>query len=351
MTAFIKAVKVIFTLTTYNYRKPKKVTIVDDFYPGNNNEKIPYKLFKPNIAEKHNLVIYPGASPFAEEHPGMIMLGSAFARAGYTTYMPRIPLLKELKLSDELIQSFHHFYNWLLNEKKMDHNDISVVGMSFSGALILKASFQLSMKNYPPKSIFAYGTYYDFESTIEFLTIGKININKTELSIKPNPWGLIVIFHNSLSHVDIGYDTTEIQRILSLRIQDKEDESNSECLKLPEKEQEIVNSILTGQPNDEVIRIVDLFREKLKQEYQSLSPRYWYKEVKSKVFIFHGANDSMVPYTESISLGEKIKNSELFISYLYEHREISSKKGYLFKVVEVWKMIKFFQKYIQYNEN
>ena len=55
-------------------------------------------------------------------------------------------------------------------------------------------------------------------------------------------------------------------------------------VEITEKEQEMVNCILSGQPNDEVIRIINLFREKLKQEYQSLSPRYWYKKVKSKVF-------------------------------------------------------------------
>ena len=59
----------------------------------------------------------------------------------------------------------------------------------------------------------------------------------------------------------------------------------------------------------------------------------------------------MVPFTESTLLAEKINNSELLISFLYEHREISTNRGILFKIKEVIKMINFFAFFFRYNEN
>ncbi len=351
MGAFIKAVKVVIALMTYRDRSSKKVTIIDRTYTGENDENIPIKIFKPKGKSTHNLVIYPGASPFGEEHPGMIMLGSVLSFAGFTIYMPRIPLLKELKINNDIVQSLHHFYNWLLLKEGLNHQNISLVGMSFSGAMVLKASFQNSMIKNPPKSIFVYGTYYDFDSSVEFLKTGKVTVNGSEIQITPHPWGLVVLFHNYLPFVDIGYDTSDIQRIISLRVRDKEKQAISESKNLPKTPQDIITNILSGTPNEEVSRIIQIFRKEMKKEYQSLSPRYWHHKIRSKVFIFHGANDSMIPFTESILLSEKIQNSELFISHIYEHREISTNKGYLFKLKEVWKMIKFFQKFIQYNEN
>ena len=44
-------------------------------------------------------------------------------------------------------------------------------------------------------------------------------------------------------------------------------------------------------------------------------------------------------------------SDKLFISYLYEHREISSNKGYFFKGVEIIKMVIFLGKFIKYNED
>ena len=73
--------------------------------------------------------------------------------------------------------------------------------------------------------------------------------------------------------------------------------------------------------------------------------------VNSKVFIFHGANDNMIPYTESLDLSKNIRDVEVFVSYLYEHKEIADNKNPLVKFLEIIKMIKFVYSYINYNEN
>ena len=39
-----------------------------------------------------------------------------------------------------------------------------------------------------------------------------------------------------------------------------------------------------------------------------LSPKIWAHHILNKVFIIHGANDSMVPYTESIQLAKILPN-------------------------------------------
>ena len=80
-----------------------------------------------------------------------------------------------------------------------------------------------------------------------------------------------------------------------------------------------------------------------------LSPENWIQKIKDKVFIMHGANDSMVPFTESIYLDEHLDNSTLLISFLYEHREISTDRGILFKIKEFIKLIRFNAEYIRYN--
>ena len=68
---------------------------------------------------------------------------------------------------------------------------------------------------------------------------------------------------------------------------------------------------------------------------KNLSPKYWVHKIKQKVFIFHGANDSIVPFTESIQLAEYIPNAELLISYLYTHKEIVKDTSSYFLLKEV----------------
>ena len=69
------------------------------------------------------------------------------------------------------------------------------------------------------------------------------------------------------------------------------------------------------------------------------------------MFILHGANDTMVPFTESTQLAEALPNSELFISRLYEHNEISMNRGIFFIFMETIKFINFYAKIFNHYEN
>jgi len=84
---------------------------------------------------------------------------------------------------------------------------------------------------------------------------------------------------------------------------------------------------------------------------EDISPSKICNKIDYKVFLMHGANDSMVPYTESIKLYENIKNSSLFLSGLYEHREISKGNSVIQKLIELKKMSSFFTHFMDYNEN
>ena len=84
---------------------------------------------------------------------------------------------------------------------------------------------------------------------------------------------------------------------------------------------------------------------------QDLSCKPICHKVLSKVFIFHGANDNMVPFTESIQLNQLITDSMLLISYLFEHKGLSSKSNIFFKIKEAIRLLRFFYKFDKYHAN
>ena len=72
------------------------------------------------------MILFPGASPTAEEHPSLSYLASALANIGFNVYIPRIPLLKRLDISDDNVEWFQNAYEQLLS-----HNDIILVILDF----------------------------------------------------------------------------------------------------------------------------------------------------------------------------------------------------------------------------
>jgi len=243
----------------------------------------------------------------------------------------------------------------MLNDKEIVHkkiqskDNIMIIGLSYGGASLLRATLDERMLNPVPKSILSYGTYFSIDSALDFFISGKINYQNKEYNIKPHEWGLIVMFYNFIDTIQTKYNKLKIKELLQHRIKD-EDQLMEECMtQLTDNEKKLVENILSGKLTDDLKVLINQMVEQNKELLTYLSPNSWIDKISNKVFIMHGANDSMVPFTESTLLHQNLSNSTLLISFLYEHKEISTNRGILFKLKEFIKLINFNAKYIRYN--
>ena len=343
------SIKYMISLMRFSKSIPSHIKVTDSTYIGLNGDKLPLKIIKSRNTLNRTLIIFPGASPTAEEHPGLLFLSSVLANIGFNIYIPRMPLLKKLNISEDNVNWFAHGYSQLIKRDDIQGSRISCMGVSFGGAILLKASQNKLMLASPPHSILTYGTYYDVRKSMDFLIHGTINIKGKDIAIQPHEWGLVVFMHNFLASVDVGFNSSHLQEILALRVQDKN--VDKQLLNLSEKDRQLMNDILTSTISDEVARIIDIiFKEKM-NILDSISPKNWCKNINTKIYVMHGANDNMVPYTQSVDLANHLPNSELFISYLYEHNEIAPKRSFIYKIKELLRIVSYMRGYIKYHEN
>jgi len=353
MKNIIKSLKFIFYLSKYSQDNYPNTNIIDDSYEGlDGGDAVPLKILsRINCNDKNTIIIFPGASSDAEKHPGLLFLGSIICKLGYRVIIPCIPPLKNLKIDETCFNWFAHAYSKII-ERDDIKEQVSAMALSFGGAILLGASLDKRIINNPPKSIMTFGTYSDIQTTLNFLCSGMISINKKTYNIKPHNWGLMILLHNFLDKLnfeEIKNYKIEIKKIIVLKILDKDQEAEKEVNKLPNEPKFFINKIFNSNVTKDISIEIERVIGNEKVFINKMSPKYWGNKVKSKVFIMHGSNDSMVPFTESINLGKYIKNSSLFISYIYEHKEISTNKGLIFKLKEFYKMFLFFKKYFKYN--
>jgi len=350
----IKSLKFIYSLARYNPENYPKVKIDDENYIGLDGSKTELRILsRYNKNDQNIMIIFPGASPDAEKHTGLLFLASIICKLGFKVIVPRIPPLKDLKLGYECYDWFAHAYKEIISREDVNNNKVSSMALSFGGGLLLKASLDKRISDSPPKSIMTFGTYCDIQSTLKFLCNGKIDIDGDSYKINPHSWGLTVLFHNFLDKLnfeEIADYKDEIREVVNLRIQDKLDEVDDKISNLPTTPGDFIRNIFDSKINSEIENEITNAINKEKTFIQEMSPKYWGDKINNKVFIMHGSNDSMVPFTESLELNRCIENSSLFISYMYEHKEISTDKGIIFKIKEFYKMFKFFKGYFKYNE-
>ena len=348
--SYIRAIKYVKSLATFNEASIPNIEYKDETYKGLDESDTIVRIFYTKKKNPQSIIIFPGASPYAENHPGMIMLGNALRNAGYNVYLPRIPALKNLILEKENIDWFAHCYQEIANKRIKRKQDIMIVGLSYGGASLLRATLDPRMQSPKPKSILSYGTYYSISTALDFFMTGVIKYNNMTYQITPHEWGPIVLFYNFIDTIETTYDKIKLKEILKYRIKDQHEQVKKEIEKLDEsKEKQLLENILAGNLTEEMKELVQMMIEKNNDLLSYLSPENWIQKIQDKVFIMHGANDSMVPFTESIYLDQHLNNSTLLISFLYEHREISTDRGLLFKLKEFIKLIRFNAQYIRYN--
>jgi len=351
LQSYITSIKYIKNLISFKRQHPN-VTAENQFYKGLNGSDVPMNVFSPKGKQKNIIfIIFPGASPKGENHEGMVTLGSILACIGYKCLIPRIPPLKDLDLLDNNSDWFSHAYKEITNRKDISDYKIAVIGMSFGGAILVKSLASGMCNGKKAKSALLYGAPYDNKTFINFLLTGEISIDGEIQKVKQHEWGIIVILHNFLNKINLGYDTSLMEKILKNKIAENESYVSENIKKLNPEQKEIIESAFNGIASKSIKKICTQIKNECNDLIDQISPKYFCKNVKEHTFIAHGANDTMVPYTESLLLSKNMTNNELFISYLYEHKEISSDKGIIFKIKEIFKMMNYFSKYFYYNEN
>lgn len=320
-------------------------TFKEETYKGIDENDIPIRIYHSKKYTHKSAILFLGASPDGEKHKSLNFLAKILTHFGYNVFIPRIPPLMQLNISNINVNWMEHIYNDIKRRPDVNKKYIAAVGISYGGGMLLKASLSKTFMDDPPKTFFLYGAGCNVDTVLKFITKGEFDYNENSIKMKPHDWGLTVFFHHFMDEIEFGFDKTKIKEVIRLRIQNKKQEANEKLKLLKGDEFSITNSIISGNITKDVLDLVDKTINKKKHYIDELSCKPICHKIGPKTFIFHGANDNMVPFSESVQLNQLIPGSELLISYLFEHKGISSKSNIFKKLKEFIRLINFFKKF------
>ena len=341
------ASRLVGEILKYARRPPTGLVETRTSYLGPDGTRAPVTLIDPPKRRSPvTLVVQHGATPTGEEHPGIMMIGRVLAATGYRVVVPRLPLLRQLRITKESSDWLVCLHRWLHESSEVRAKETVWVAMSFAGTLLLKTLLRPEVRRAPPKAVFTYGAFSNLLTTYDYLLSGIIETPKGKQYLAPHAWGMIVVFHNYLHRVDAGFDTSEIERVVGIRARDRGDEAVREMLKLKKRDREIVQAIFDSKPVPPMEDMFGLIRDEAKTDIRELSPEFWASSIRERVFIGHGAQDTMVPYTEALGLYRAIPGSDILISNLAKHSTIDGGGGVLGKASELFQLMQFFAGFI-----
>ena len=123
------AIKYAVQMKTKKIPKNKYKLVLRE-YLGLDNNQIPLRIYYSHKITKKTVIIFLGASPDGENHPTINLLAKNLASLGYNVFIPRIPPLMQLDISNVNVNWMRHIYNLIQNRK--DVNPDNIVGFGIS---------------------------------------------------------------------------------------------------------------------------------------------------------------------------------------------------------------------------
>jgi pimeloyl-ACP methyl ester carboxylesterase len=264
-------------------------------------------VYRAAAAQRGAVVVVPGLTPDGKDDARLVAFAKSLARASFLVLVPDIANTRALKVSaadrasiadaiEELAQRF----------AGGGERSVGLVAISYAvGPALLAASRTPAGRHV--RFIVAIGGYYDIEAAIGFVTTGYFQAPDGSWQRgTPNEWGKWVFVRSNADRVTDPADRGWLRRIAERRLANPVAEIGDLVARLGPDGRAVYDLVINGDPARVPALIGQLpgaIREELRR--LDLKGRH-FAAIAGPVFLIHGRDDAIIPYSESVKLAEAV---------------------------------------------
>ncbi len=297
-----------------------KVDCLESTYPDNSGQ-LALRIYQPRGIQKQlpATIIYHGASPKGINHSAMNLLARNLARLGIRVFLPELPKLKELYFSPETYARITQFYQQVVKRPEVYEDKILLVGVSFSGGMVVKASTETDIN---PCGVLSFGSYFNLSETLRFFFTGRAKFGETKIEMIPHEYTKAVWFWNYLELLELPFNPGPVQTCIGHFIREEQDQVEKMFMECNQSQRDFLKQVF--DPRDRTsINYLNQAETRIQSMIDKISPHNFIDQIKSPLFIVHGIQDNMVPYTQALAFGyaltEAQKSHFQYIMWIYAH--------------------------------
>lgn len=317
-------------------------------YPHPRGTDEPCRILKPVRSNRHRaIILYHGASPYAEEHPAINQLGQALALMGLTVYIPRLPRLKALHIDGSSGLAMAAAYQHICISGAWRPRQVSLVGTSFAGGLLLKSLAEDDWGSIAPGAVMTFGSYCNLETALRFVLTGQARFGKVSLDVDTDPWGQIIFFYNYLEYIERPFDLEAVREVLTYYVTGEEQAGLEARQKLAPREAAIMEAILESS-SAAAAELAEEIMIHARPVMSAYSPASFVGQIRHPVWVLHGQVDRLVPYTEALALKALLgRRAKVHIAGRFGHKEAEGDTHRWGRIKEELGMVFFMTRFLR----
>mgnify|MGYP000559509044 CR=1 FL=1 len=248
------------------------------------------------------VVLVPGVARKGRRDPRLVAFAERLALARFAVYVPEIANLRALRVSaGDAVPIADALQHAAASEYAAGRAGLMALSYAVGPAIL--AALRPDTRE-RAAFLVAIGGYYDAEAVVTFFTTGAYRApDATDWArSEPNPYGKWVFLHSNAGRLADPGDRARLTEIARRKLADP----NAAVTRLVDQLGPEGRSVYRLVTNDDPARVPDLLAElpdSVRSELASLDlSRHNLSALEARVYLVHGRDDAVIPYTESIAL-------------------------------------------------
>jgi pimeloyl-ACP methyl ester carboxylesterase len=304
--------------------------------PRPNDPSIRARLYLPRGAPRGAIVLVPGVHHLGIDEPRLVRFARAVSASGVTVLTPEIGALLDYRIegasADEIGEAARALH-------RRAGAPVGVMGMSFAGGLALLAA---SDPRFAPDIAFvvAVGAHDDLARVARFFATNAIARPDGSIAhLAAHPYGPLVLVYDHLEDFFPSADLPAAKDALRLWLWEDNAAARARLAALPEASRAKLGALFDG----DIARIAPELLAEIDAHVDTMraaSPRGRLANLRTPVFLLHGAGDAVIPASETLWLARDVPAGlvrDVLVSPALVHVELEGEPG----VREKWALVHF----------
>src|SRR5690554_6448075 len=298
-----------------------EVVSVDLFYPDGTRGRI----YRPASGSVHaRYLVLHGMHRLGIDEPRLMTLSRALAELRLEVHTPELEGLKDYRLGREEIERIQARIRGLSADTG-ERAELSVFAISFAAGLALLA-FEDPSLHRSVRGLFLLGPYGDLERVLRFYGGSEARGPDGEAAhLRPHPYGLEIMLRDRLDEWVDPESREAVHAILTAAMSDRFFDADALSKELGGELGVELRALIRGEPNARLQRIAQGLIDARTEQLASLSLDPSRITLPDRIFILHGAEDRVIPPTESLHLEKALgPKAKVLITGAIRHAEGAS---------------------------
>jgi pimeloyl-ACP methyl ester carboxylesterase len=253
------------------------------------------------------VVVVPGLTPDGKDDARLVAFAKSLTRAQFLVLVPDIANTRSLKVSAADSAFIGDAIDELAQRAAVGGGrSVGLVAISYAVGPALLAALQTPAGRHL-RFIVAVGGYYDIEAAIGFVTTGYYRTaDGSWQHAAPNEWGKWVFVRSNADRVGDPADRDGLRRIAERRLADPRAGIGDLTAQLGPDGRAVYDLVSNSDPARAPV-LIGRLPAAIRDELRRLDLRGRdFRAVAGPVFLVHGRDDAVIPFSESVKLAEAL---------------------------------------------